>query len=77
MGVTIAILAILQVSADEQTELDQGKVAPVTLGLAAAGGLLGAAIGSGSKQWERLPLSNQIGLVVSANEFAGGVRISF
>lgn len=54
-GLLIVLFAIIQVEADPNRELREERVAPVLIGFTAAGGLIGWAVGSAMKKWERVP----------------------
>jgi len=60
MGLLTSLYAVLSAasSPDESETLDTGKILPVTLGATVGGGLLGMVIGSGSPNWERVPIPN-------------------
>ena len=77
IGLGSALMAIVQVNADETTELDNDKVAPVTLGLTGVGALIGAAVGAGSRTWENVPLTEDVGLRIGVTQVAGGVGLSY
>lgn len=56
-GLLLAV-AILQVSAEENAEVDGSKVVPVGAVLILGGGALGAVIGGGSAHWKEVPLDD-------------------
>jgi len=58
IGAGILIGAILSVTSDETSELDESKIVPVGLVLVLGGGGIGAAIGSAFPKWEEVPLDS-------------------
>ena len=65
IGLGTALLAYIaaesEASSDPYKEVDDSRVAPIMLGFTAGGALIGMAIGSGSQQWEKVPVQMSLG----------------
>ncbi|UCD18079.1 MAG: hypothetical protein JSV44_03990 [Candidatus Zixiibacteriota bacterium] len=60
MGLITGIIAIIQLQADPEQEIDESKIAPGFLVLTGGAALIGMAIGSAFPTWERIPLETSI-----------------
>lgn len=58
-GLITSLLAILQVEADSETELDSSAVIPVTGVLVGLSMLVGAAIGASNAEWESVDIGSR------------------
>ncbi len=61
MGFLSALLAYIQVEADPNMEADNAFFTPLFLGFTLGGGLIGLAVGSASKTWERVDVDIAVG----------------
>lgn len=59
LGLSTAIVAILEVASEPDTEIDGQAATLLTIGVTAGGGLLGALIGAGYPNWDRVDLHGQ------------------
>jgi len=76
-GLVTAGLAILQVEADPELELNSERVVPITTALVGAGALIGALIGSQSTEWNNIPLNSSVGMSNDGKGLAFAMKISF
>ncbi len=72
LGALSVLLAIMQVNSDPDREVDGSKVPAVLVGFTAAGALIGAAVGSSSQRWEKVPLPAPMGIIDNR-----GLHLSF
>ncbi|MBU1320232.1 MAG: hypothetical protein KKG33_02220 [candidate division Zixibacteria bacterium] len=72
MGLSAALLGYAEVKSDPYMEVNEDAVAPVFIGFTLGGGLIGLAVGSASKKWERVPLEPS-----AISITADGPRVTF
>jgi hypothetical protein len=77
MGLFTGLLAIAQVSADKTKVLNKDAAAKLTIGLTIGGGLIGAAIGSGHRRWESVPVRTALWIAPGVKGVMLGARVSF
>ena len=61
MGFLAVLFAYIQVEVDPEREINEAAVAPMFLGFSLGGGLIGMAVGSASKTWERVHVDAELG----------------
>lgn len=61
LGLLTSLAAWLQVEVDPEREVVTGKLVQVTAGLIGVGGLVGYLLGSGSREWEAVPIERSDG----------------
>lgn len=77
IGALSIVYAIIQISADENTVVDNSKVFPVTAVCVGGGALIGLAIGSGSSRWDRVQLPQITGSVLPDGRLRFGLALRF
>ncbi len=76
-GLATAGIAILNVQADPNYELDSSRVVPVTAVLVGIGALVGAGFGANAREWNNLPLTPSVGLFHNHSGISYTMAISF
>ena len=76
-GSMVYIAAALDAKDNSSLEVDHTKAVIFVLGSTVSGGLIGAAIGSASPQWEEIPLAATIDLQRDAAEVRLAINLSF
>jgi hypothetical protein len=77
VGLVVSLAAILEVSADEQAELNEGAAIGLTIGLTAAGGIIGAIVGSSSINWQEVPLKTTLRIDPQSKGRGFALSVSF
>jgi hypothetical protein len=62
IGLLSVFSALLNISSDENSSVDDSKILPVAVGFTAGGALIGMAVGSASSRWQHVSLAMPISL---------------
>lgn len=77
LGLLTGLLAIVQVSLREDTELKDDAAVGLTVGLTVGGGLIGALVGASYTRWERVHIPVGLSFYPEARGGRCTIRVSF